>query len=307
VLLAALAGCAHDPGQLHEVAAGVYVVTGALAEPTPANRGEIATIGFVAGKHGTLAVDTGTSVLQASRLEREARERGLPAVTAAVNTAAHGERVFGNGHYADRPLYAHPDAARLIRERCTLCLEQLRQRLGAQIMAGTELVVPTRSVAAGDRLRAGERELEVLDFGWSASPGAIALWDARTRTLFAGDFAVFGRIPEVRDARLDAWLVAIDALIALEPRVIVPGWGPPGDVAALLAMRGYLIALKAGVEALLDAGVGLLDATSDAELPAYRDWPLYATLHRRNVHDLYVALERERFEPGSATPAGGTR
>lgn len=303
-IAAALASCAasgEPVAELHRVADGVYVVVGARAEPAPANRGEIATLAFVAGRGGMLAVDTGTSVRQAARLEAAARASGLPPVTAAVNTAVNGERVFGNAHYAGRPLYAHPEAAKLMRERCEICLERLRRELGETLMAGTRLVVPDAPVRGGDRLRAGDRELEVLDFGWSASPGAIALWDPLTRTLFAGGLAAFGRVPEVRDAKLDAWLAAIDALTALRPTLIVPGWGAPGSVDELRGMRDYLAALRARVEALLDAGVGLVDAPAEAELPAYRDWPLYAQLHRRNVHDLYVALERERFERAPET------
>jgi glyoxylase-like metal-dependent hydrolase (beta-lactamase superfamily II) len=303
LLAAALTACAqrHEPtNDLRRVAEGVYVAVGALAEPSAANRGEIATLGFVAGEGGTLAIDTGTSVRQAARLEREAQSRGLPPVRLAVDTAVNGERVFGNGHYADRELYAHPEAAKLMRERCDVCLARLHRELGEDTMAGTTLVVPDRAVRAGDRLRAGDREVEVLDFGWSASPGAIALWDPRTRTLFAGGLAAFGRIPEVRDAQLDVWLAAIDQLVALGPQVVVPGWGPPGGREDLLVMRGYLVALRARVEAMLEANVGLVEATAEGELPAYRDWPLYERLHRRNVHDLYVALERERFERPAA-------
>ncbi len=302
LVVAALSACAHasaPAAPLHRVADGVFVSVGAIGEANAANRGEIATLAFVAGRGGAIAVDTGTSVRQAARLERALRSRGGPPVTAAVNTAVNAERLFGNGWYADRKLYAHAEAQRLMRERCPACRERLERELGPEVMAGTTLVVPVLTVQSGARLRAGDRELEVLHFGWSASPGAIALWDPATHTLFAGGMAAFGRVPEVRDAKLDAWLAAIDAMIALDPERIVPGWGPPGTVAELRAMRAYLAALRARVSQLLDDGVGLLDAPTHGDLPQYRGWPLYAALHRRNVHDLYVAMERERFEHGA--------
>jgi glyoxylase-like metal-dependent hydrolase (beta-lactamase superfamily II) len=308
--LAALGVCAHasaPPTPLVQVAEGIFVSAGAPGEADTENRGEIATVGFVAGRTSAIAVDTGASVGHAARLERAFRSQGLGPVTVAVNTAGNAERVFGNGHYAERSLYAHPEAARLIRERCSLCLERLQRELGPQVMAGTTLVVPRLALRHGTRLRAGDREVEVLDFGWSASPGAIALWDPMTRTLFAGALAAFARVPEVRDARLDAWLAAIDLIIAMEPKVIVPGWGPPGLMTDLRAMRGYLLALQARVADLLDRNVGLVDAPAQADLAEYRDWPLYGSRHRRNVHDLYVAMERDRFDrdrPGPKAASG---
>lgn len=285
---------------MQEVADGILVSVGALQEPTTENRGEIATVGFILAREGSFAIDSGTSFAQAERLAAALRAQHAPPVIAVVNTAVNPERIFGNARYADLPLYAHPDAARLMRERCELCLERLQRELGADVMAGTRLVVPSVPLNAGDRLPAGGREVVVLYFGTSASPGALALYDRRTSVLFAGALAAFGRVPEVRDADLDQWLTAIDAILALQPRVIVPGWGPPGGAAELLPMRSYLVALKTRVSALLDQGVGLVDAPREADLAEYRRWPLYTELHRRNVHDLYVALERERFEKEQA-------
>ena len=307
--VAALAVCA-IPGvsagpepRLETIAEGVYVFQGAIDMPTAGNRGETADVAFVVGRGGAIAIDTGASTAHAAGLEAALARLAGARVSLAVNTGVNAERIFGNGHYADRgvPISAHPDATRLMQERCEICLTRLRREVGEAPFAGTRLALPTQGLAGGEHLHAGDRELRVLYFGWSASPGAIALFDPATRTLFAGALAAFGRVPEVRDAKLDRWVTAIDELIALAPARVVPGWGPVGTVEDLKTMRAYFLALRARVASLLDQGVSLGDATSKGGIAAYESWPLYDPVHRRNVHDVYLALERDWFteEPGA--------
>jgi glyoxylase-like metal-dependent hydrolase (beta-lactamase superfamily II) len=59
--------------------------------------------------------------------------------------------------------------------------------------------------------------------------------------VFAGDLVEQGAPPSVGpDSDLPAWPATLDALLALAPRVVVPGHGDPVDAAFVSEQRGEL-------------------------------------------------------------------
>ena len=58
--------------------------------------------------------------------------------------------------------------------------------------------------------------------------------------LFAGDIAFIGSTPLVWEGSLLNWIETVGRIIALKPRVIVPGHGPVTDVEGLRSMEAYL-------------------------------------------------------------------
>jgi glyoxylase-like metal-dependent hydrolase (beta-lactamase superfamily II) len=280
-----------------KIVEGVYAFVGELGEPTVENEGNVGNSGFIVGADGVVVVDTGISYRHGQAMLRAiARVTGKP-VRLVIITHPVQEFLFGNAAFAERgiPLLAHTESAGLMRSRCEHCLANLTQLLGSELMAGSRLVLPTRTVDSSTRLTVVGRELDLLHYGWAATPGDLAVYDRSSGVLFAGGLVSARRIPELRDGKLAGWLSALDRLEAIGARWVVPGHGPVSAPTVLGQTRTYLLALDARVREVYDAGASLLEAVDMVDLPQYRDWGMYPVTHRKNAHQRYLELELQEF------------
>jgi len=284
-----------------ELAPGAFAVIGSRNEASVANRGEVGNHGIIVGESGVLMINTGTSYAQGRRLLEIARRVTDKPVVMAVITQPLPEFILGAAVFADRgiPVLAHDDAARLLAQRCEQCLERLRMLLGADLMAGSRVVTPDRVIRDGQVIDLGRRQVELIVPGWASAPGDLMLRDRATGVLFSGALVTEQRIPDIRDARLDAWLGVLDELSRERDTVVVPGYGEPLCASAIALQRDYLHALQAWVDAQLEAGASLHETTRDAIVaPAftpYRNWAGFTTIHPRNVHRYYLQREARPF------------
>lgn len=289
--------CADPSGRVpspQQVAPGVYAVIGASAEPTLQNHGAVGNQGIIIGTTGVILVDTGTSARYATELIATVRRLTDKPIVLAIDTHQHPAFIFGNGALASQgvPILAHQEVADLIGQRCETCLKNLNVLLGTQEMAGTLVTVPTRLITQATSMTVAGRILDIVYFGHSSSPGAIGVLDRASGVLFAGGLVSIDRVPETKDARIDAWLAALSQLQTGTVRILVPGEGPVSSPLRMQEMAAYLIALQQSVTRTFTRGISLGDAGADAALPAFSHLPLYHPQHNKNVEQLYLALER---------------
>lgn len=277
------------------IAEGVYVLQGAPGEASSANQGRISNLAFVLGQTGVVALGTGTSRAEGERLIDTVRRLTGKPVVLAINTHASADHVLGNGAFARRgiPVLAHAETDRFMVQNCTRCIQRLADALGAAPLNGTEMSRPTRLIDGSETIIAGGRRLEILHLGHTFQPGAIAVFDPASRVLFAGELAAFGQIPDLHNADVRSWLLALEQLKRLQPRHVIPAHGPTAAAARLDDLAAYLRALLAAVAEAYAYGMTLEDATRRVELPAFRHWALYDVQHSRNVHHVYLELEAE--------------
>ncbi len=277
---------------------GVHVFFGASEEASRANRGHIANQGFIVAASGVIVIDSGLSAEFAEHMLRAIRARTEKPLAIVILTGPLDEAVFGAAVFQSHgaAVLAHEAAARLIAERCRLCLENRTLALGEEIMAGTRVPHPDRVIQGTQRLAVAGRELELLDYSGAAAPGSIAVWDRESGLLFAGGLASFGRIPETRDGALADWGKALRALAGGPARAVVPAHGPLGNRASLRSVAAYLRLLDERTARAYAAGTSLLVAPRRVAVPEYEGWALYGALHPRNVHHAYLALARRELE-----------
>lgn len=276
---------------------GVHVFVGAREEASEANGGHIANQGFIVAAEGVIVIDTGLSAGFAEHMMAAIRSRTKKPLALVILTWPMDEAIFGAARFQERgvPVLAHEAAARLIAERCERCLAQRRTVLGDEIMAGSRVPRPDRVFRGSQALTVAGRRLELIDEDGAAAPGSIAVWDRESGVLFAGGLASFGRIPDAGNAALDAWIRALGRLAALPARTVVPLHGAPAGPAALGGLTAYLDALASRTRQAYAAGMSLLEAPRRIEVDEYRHWALYGTVHPRNVHYAYLALERREL------------
>jgi glyoxylase-like metal-dependent hydrolase (beta-lactamase superfamily II) len=300
LLVCGLAGAAG----FEPLAPGAHWLAGPALAAAAAPAGEAGNVGLLVGRRAALVVDAGASHRQGVAVLAALRRVTDVPVRLAVISHAQPEFLFGAAalQAAGIPLLAQRQTADLIAGRCAACLERFRQSYGNVAMAGSQVPVPDRAAAGDSSFDLGEREVRILDFGWASTPGDLAVLDLKNGILFAGGLVLVGRVPAIRDARLAAWIAALDRIATLPVRQIVPGHGPVVGANGVAPMRAYLIELEAEVRRLYAAQLGLSETIAAAMLPAYAGWTGYAETHRQNVHDLYLALEREELEAASRSP-----
>jgi glyoxylase-like metal-dependent hydrolase (beta-lactamase superfamily II) len=279
---------------------GVHVFFGALAEASAANGGHVANQAFIVAPSGVIVVDSGLNAQFARHMQRAIRARTGKPVVMVILTWPIDEAIFGATVFqeAGASLLAHEAAARLIAERCQVCLERRTAALGEEAMAGTRVPHPDVLVKGSRALSVAGRRLEIFDYSGAAAPGSIAVFDVESEVLFAGGLASFARIPETRDGDLAQWIAALQRLSEVPFRTVVAAYGPPGGRPDLAAVAAYLAALESRTAQAYAAGTSLLDAPRTVTVPGYRGWALYETVHRRNVHYAYLALERKELLGG---------
>jgi glyoxylase-like metal-dependent hydrolase (beta-lactamase superfamily II) len=120
-----------------------------------------------------------------------------------------------------------------------------------------------RPLSGGQRLRAGDRDLEVIH-----TPGHaldhVCFWDASARELYAGDMVALGTtivVPGERGGGMQAYLASLERMAALKPGRIYPGHGdiierPLELIAEFIEHRRLR---ESQVVACLDAGVTEVD------------------------------------------------
>ncbi|BCQ25937.1 MBL fold metallo-hydrolase [Caballeronia sp. NK8] len=276
------------------IAPGVYAFIGDNDAVAPKNHGIVANNGFIVGPDGVTVIDTGSSYRYGRAMIEAIRKVTPLPVKLVIITHQAPEFVFGAAAFRDDdvPILAHARAAQLIRERCAICLANLRKTLGEDEMAGSRVTVPDKTVDGTTEIESGGRKLQLLHFGPASTPGDLAVLDTQSGVLFAGGLVSNGRIPELRNEQIPGWLAALENLRALDLKTVVPGFGAPVDGDDIMQTGVYLRELDQNVKRAYKSGVGLTEAMHTVQVPAFANYKLYAIAQPQNVQRIYLQLEK---------------
>lgn len=277
-----------------EVEAGVYMLQGARGEPDATNGGRIGNAGFIVGRSGVVVIDTGTSWRHGEAVMQAVAQVTKQPIKLAIVTHTRQEFLFGAAAFQARgiPVQMHEAAARLMAARCEGCLKTLQRELGAEVMAGTRMFEPDERFTESHAMDMIGRPVLVQHHGHSSGPGDVSVFDVRTGTLFGGGLVDQGRIPDVQDSDLAGWKTALNGLRTLRIQTVVPGHGPMTSPDVIGHTGRYLVQLEARVAELLRNGVALSEVADATDLPEFRRWDQYATIHRRNASIVFLRQEQ---------------
>lgn len=284
--------------ETQRIAPGVYVLPGILAEPDAKNAGRVVNTGFIVGRRGVVVIDSGANRRQGEAILAAIRQVTRRPVLLLIDTHPHPQNVLGNAAFAARriPILATAMTAEKMNERCPRCLEHLTASVGAEVMAGSEIVLPQRQITAETTIDLGDRRLRVIPTGWGHSEGDLVVLDSKSGVLFTADLVYAGQIPHLSEARIEGWLKALDLLLTLPARQVVPGRGPVGTKQTIENFRRYLDTLYLRVAADYQAGHTLDETLNRLDLPEFHDWQGYAERHPLNVQHVWYEIERNDFD-----------
>ncbi len=311
-LLTLLAGCAstaHKPDcsasnavPWQAVVPGVWVwQPDAQADVSAANAGHVVPTSVVVSGADALVIDPGPSHRHGLRVRDSLACRFGAQVRRVVNTHAHAENVLANSAFADLmerdglEILATEGTRSAMQQRCPACLASLGERVGERAMAGTRIVWPSRVLRADEVVRVGPHRLRVLPPAPGHTESDLVLWDEASRVVWAGGLVYNQRLPELAQGGVDAWLLVLDRIAALQPRHVIghavsssrkDGELPP----AMVATRAYLTELRALVLKAMDEGRHAGEG-GVITMPAYAAWAGYGERQGFNVQRAWRELE----------------
>jgi glyoxylase-like metal-dependent hydrolase (beta-lactamase superfamily II) len=112
-------------------------------------------------------------------------------------------------------------------------------------------------------LNVGGREARVLDLGPTHSPADAVVHVPDAGVVFAADLLFIGVTPIMWHGPAETWLAALDALLALDADVYVPGHGPPCGRAEIEQLADYWRWLREGVQEQRTAGRSAAEAARE--------------------------------------------
>jgi cyclase len=303
--------------QLLTVANGVHAWIGAGGD---SNAGAIETA------DGVLIVDA----QQYPRLAHQFRDRLRNVVDRPVieliNTHCHLDHTAGNIVFSDVPIMAHAktltamsdalgpksgehwtvsDYATKIRFMFGQNLFDLvpendpgqawfRHRIGLPDYDTMVFAPPTKTFADSFAYHLPNDTLHLEYWGPAHCDGDIVVWLQRAKVAFLGDLLFFGRFPWLGDCDLNGWIDRLAEVLSLDIDVVIPGHGPPTDLAQVARFRDMLIALRNAVEAAIKERVSEEAAVREVQLPQYADIPRYRDWMPVDVRAAYRYLSGRR-------------
>jgi glyoxylase-like metal-dependent hydrolase (beta-lactamase superfamily II) len=200
--------------------------------PTPENRGMMSNVSFVVSSAGVVVLDSGSS-LQIGRMAiRMIRRITDKPVVAVFNSHFHGDHWLGNHAFVEAfgeqlPIYALPQTIATIRGVEGATWRSLMERWTNQSTAGTQVVVPNRPVASGQRIVFGDVTLVMHHHGRAHTEADLCVQVLEDRLTHVGDIAMANRIANIDDGTYPGTFKYYAALQALTGEQLwLPGHGP---------------------------------------------------------------------------------
>ena len=284
------------PLSVTEVAPGVFVHVGEVAEPDASNRGDVSNMGFVVGETSVAVIDAGTARWIGEALWRAIRQRTEKPVSHAIVTHMHPDHALGAALFSEAgaALVAHEGLPRALADRQANYLESLTSLIGAETLLGTRAPVIDVTVSAQLQIDLGKRVLTLQAWPVAHTGNDLTVWDVSTGTFFAGDL-VFDRHTPALDGRLRGWRAVLRELQDLDIERVVPGHG----AAALDWPLGsepiarYLSVLEEDTRAAVETGTRLGTAVEEIAQSERSLWQLFDAYNPRNATVAFTELEWE--------------
>jgi glyoxylase-like metal-dependent hydrolase (beta-lactamase superfamily II) len=120
--------------------------------------------------------------------------------------------------------------------------------------------------------------------------------------VFAGDVLFRQCTPMGWTGSFEKWFQCLDLMIALDPKVIVPGHGPLCGVEGAIEMKQYLEYVRDESRKYFNSGMPALEAAKRIEFGPYGEWHAPARLYM-NVERAYREFRNEPADAPWDTPA----
>jgi cyclase len=170
-----------------------------------------------------------------------------------VDTHFHPDHSFGNQVWADEGAVTIAHAAAFDRLKKSGEAEWRSDALTRPDVAASRLKLPDMTYSDTMAFDDGRHRVELHWFGVGHTTGDTLVWLPKEKILFAGDLCVNGSYNYLKDSDTASWIKVLEIAKVLGAEKVCPGHGPIGGPELIVDQQDYLIELRRGVQALVDA------------------------------------------------------
>jgi glyoxylase-like metal-dependent hydrolase (beta-lactamase superfamily II) len=191
-------------------------------------------------------------------------------------------------------IWAHQNVKGVINsEGAVQRFQQRKEALFPWVDDDTKLLEPDRYLGDNAHFDMGGLHFVLRYVGPAHSDEDLVMLVKEDGVLYAGDLVFRGRIPFVGDADAAAWISALDKLLEMKPKVLVPGHGPVSTQpsADLVFTRDYLKYLRSSMSKAASELVPFEEAYAKTDWTQYSKIPAFNEANRANAYNQYLRLE----------------
>jgi glyoxylase-like metal-dependent hydrolase (beta-lactamase superfamily II) len=275
-----------------------YFVQGLPGAASSENQGFMSNAGFVVTQDGVVVFDALASPPLAEKLLGLIREVTQQPIRRVIVSHYHADHFYGLQVFKAEgaEIWAHRQAEGATRTAdAALRLAQRKEALFPWVDENTQLLEADRFVDGDLDFELGGVQFALRHVGPAHSSEDMAMLVKQDRVLYAGDLVFRGRVPFVGDADSRAWIAALDKLLVLDPKVLVPGHGELSRTprADLVFTRDYLKFLREQMGRAARDMVPFEEAYEAVDWSKYRTMPAFDEANRVNAYNQYLRMERE--------------
>ncbi len=282
------------------LAAHTWFFQGEPGMASTANKGFMSNAGFVVTGDSVLVFDAlATPALGEAMVAAIRTVTPLP-IKRVIVSHYHADHFYGLQAFKGAEVWAHENGkAAIASDGARDRLAQRREALAPWVDAQTRLVPADRWLAFGpSRVMAfemGGLHFRLFDAHGAHSGEDLILMVDEDKVLFAGDLFVTGRIPFVGDANSRVWLGEIERMLAVGPRIAVPGHGAASSAPAedMRLTRDYLLYLREKMGAAAADLVPFDGAYGKVDWSRFSSYPAFEQSNHLNAYGTYLLMENE--------------
>lgn len=228
-------------------------------------------IAVLTGPDGKVLIDAGIGVSQ-PRIREALDGLGQDPITKLINTHWHFDHADGNEwlHSAGATIFAHENT------RKHLSMAQRVDDWNYDFPAAPSGAIPTEIIGDAAELKVNGETLHIKYYGPAHTDGDLSVYFAEADILHTGDTLWNGIYPFIdysTGGSIDGAIKAAQANVeaATEKTIVIPGHGPIGTRADLIAFRDMLVTIRGNVAALKSKGHSIDETIAAKPTAAFDD------------------------------------
>lgn len=285
-----------------QVSEHCWYVAGRLEDASPENQGFMSNAGFVITDDGVVVFDALGSPALAARLIEIIGEHTAQPIRRVIISHYHADHFYGIPALRDAgaEIWAHTLAHQYLNSAAAQTrLEERRASLGPWLGNQFQLPLPDRWLIDGETFDMGGLRFRLHFVGPGHAPEDLVMSVEDDGVVFAGDTIYAARVPFVGTADTALWLLAIERLLEIPARVLVPGHGPASYAPRedLQLTHDYLSFLRTEMGRAVANFQTFDDAYASAKWGRFAQLPAFAAANRANAYNVYLQIEQETLQP----------
>lgn len=284
-----------------KVAPHSYYAQGLAGAVSPDNQGFMSNAGFVITKAGVVVFDTlGTPVLAQKLVDKIAKITRQP-IKLVIISHYHADHIYGMQTFKalGAEIWAHADGQQYIGSAEAVArLDQRRAMLNPWVDENTQVLPADKWLAGDTDFEMGGLHFELQHVGPAHSQEDMVMLVKEDGVLYSGDLVFKGRVPFVGNADSRLWLQALDKLIALKPKYMIPGHGSASitPIEDLKLTRNYLNYVRQSMGKAVKNFVPFDEAYANTDWSLFSQLPAFLDANRANAYNTYLLMESEGLE-----------